>query len=87
MAREGRSSSRASRQSQVKLNSLVVRVCLEPFSPRLEGEVGALLVNLRNASPGRALGGVVELSEDHVERRVLDGIGETWVRDLALRSR
>jgi hypothetical protein len=86
MVREGGSSSRASRQSQVKLDSLVVRVLLEPLSPRLECEIGVRLVDLRDASPGRALGGVVELSKDHVERRVLDGIGETWVRDLALRS-
>jgi hypothetical protein len=87
MVREGRSSSRTSRQSQVKLDSLVVRVLLEPLSPRLEGEIGVRLVNLCDASPGRALGGVVELGKDHVERRVLDGIGETWIRDLALRSR
>jgi hypothetical protein len=33
----------------------------------------------------RALGSVVELSEDHVERRVLDGIEEANVRNLALR--
>jgi hypothetical protein len=87
VAGEGRSCCRASRQTQVELDVLVERVLLEPLSPRVEGEAGLLVVQLRDTSPGRALGGVVELSEDHVEGRGRDSIGETRIRDHALRSR
>jgi hypothetical protein len=78
----------ASWQAHVKLDVLVEGVILEPVGPLAKGEVTLLgrLVDLGVSEPGTASIGVVELSEDHVERRLLDGIGETDVRDLALRS-
>lgn len=88
MVRVGRSTCNTGWQTNVELDGFVLRVRLEPISPRLEGElrVAGLGCELFVSGPGRALRSVVELGEDHVKGCLGNGIGEACVRDDALRS-
>jgi hypothetical protein len=61
-------------------------VCCNPVCPLVEAEACGCIVDLLVSSPGRALGSVIELGEDPVERRLRDSIGEASVGHLTLRS-